>query len=257
MQIDEHTACVDGTKVIIFGGFEDGCRTSTVRTFDLETHKWALLTPTSQVAPSPRAGHSATFHNDSMYIFGGKDDENQKLNDLWRFDMVQLSWTKIVTEGHCPPPRAGHSAVVYEGKIMIFGGIFEVTKEMNDCHLYDIQKNSWFCMFEEKNEDASAGSPTKIMAMGSVSPLLKKQGTMLQNEKSPKNTDKAMKNSMTQPPKIKLASEESKHQKPVTLDSPTSTDMQKSLLIANADPSFDYMTQLRKKKNNFGTFGIN
>ena len=48
------------------------------------------------------------------------------------------------------------------------------------------------------------------------------------------------------------------------LDSPTSTDMQKSLLIASADPSFDYMAQLkRKKNNNFGygsshnSFGLN
>ena len=32
--------------------------------------------------------------------------------------------------------------------------------------------------------------------------------------------------------------------------------MKKSLLIANAHPSFDFMAQLKKKKNNFGgTFG--
>ena len=48
------------------------------------------------------------------------------------------------------------------------------------------------------------------------------------------------------------------------LDSPTSTDMQRSLLIASADPSFDFMTQLKRKKNNFGfggtqynAFGLN
>ena len=60
------------------------------------------------------------------------------------------------------------------------------------------------------------------------------------------------------PPKIKIPSEEEKKKssKDVRLDSPTSTDMQRSLLIANADPSFDFMANLRKKKNNFGgTFG--
>lgn len=31
-----------------------------------------------------RAGHSAVLHNDSsLVIFGGKDDDNNKLNDLW------------------------------------------------------------------------------------------------------------------------------------------------------------------------------
>lgn len=40
--------------------------------------------------------------------------------------------------------------------------------------------------------------------------------------------------------------------------------MQRSLLIANADPSFDFMAQLKRKKNNFGfgngthnSFGLN
>ena len=31
----------------------------------------------------------------------------------------------------------------YEGFICIFGGIFEVTKELNDCYLYDIKGNRW------------------------------------------------------------------------------------------------------------------
>jgi hypothetical protein len=35
--------------------------------------------------PPPRAGHSAIVYGDSMILFGGKDDENNKLNDLWIF----------------------------------------------------------------------------------------------------------------------------------------------------------------------------
>jgi len=58
--------------------------------------------------------------------------------------------------------------------------------------------------------------------------------------------------------KIKLPSEESKKPKvEVKLDSPTSTDMQRSLLIASADPSFDFINQLKRKKNNFGFGGMN
>jgi hypothetical protein len=42
--------------------------------------------------------------------------------------------------------------------------------------------------------------------------------------------------------KIKIQTEEvKKPQKEVKLDSPTSTDMQRSLLIASANPSFDIM----------------
>ena len=112
VQIDEHTVCVDGTQVIVFGGFEDGARTNKVRTFNLETHRWALIESQSAKGPKPRAGHSASFFDNSMYIFGGKDDENFKLDDFWRFDMTSKTWTPIEPVGG-PSARAGHTAIVY------------------------------------------------------------------------------------------------------------------------------------------------
>lgn len=30
-----------------------------------------------------------------MFIFGGKDDESEKLNDLWSFNMASQIWSKI------------------------------------------------------------------------------------------------------------------------------------------------------------------
>jgi hypothetical protein len=30
-----------------------------------------------------------------MYIFGGKDDENNKLDDLWKFNFLTKEWTEI------------------------------------------------------------------------------------------------------------------------------------------------------------------
>ena len=93
------------------------------------------------------------MHENCLYIFGGKDDENAKLNDLWKFDMETLTWTELVAvngggsssanhlgvsehqTNRVPMPRSGHSAVLYDGYICIFGGIFEVTKELNDLQL--------------------------------------------------------------------------------------------------------------------------
>ena len=42
-QIDEHSAEIDGSRVVIFGGFLDGERTNTIRTFDLNTHVWSVV----------------------------------------------------------------------------------------------------------------------------------------------------------------------------------------------------------------------
>ena len=54
------------------------------------------------------------------------------------------------------------------------GGIYEVTKELNDLNLYDIASNKWICLFTEKNEPVSAMSPTKAMAGGNASPLMRR-----------------------------------------------------------------------------------
>jgi hypothetical protein len=35
-------------------------------------------------------------------------------------------------DGRSPDPRSGHTACYYEGYILVFGGILEVTKELND-----------------------------------------------------------------------------------------------------------------------------
>ena len=116
------------------------------------------------------------IHENCLYVFGGKDDDNMKLNDLWKFDLTSLAWTELIVQGDdestVPMARSGHSAVCYQGYICIFGGIFEVTKELNDLQLYDIANNRWICLFTETNEPVSSISPTKAMAAGNSSPLM-------------------------------------------------------------------------------------
>jgi len=47
-------------------------------------------------------------------------------------------------------PRSGHSSLLYKEKyIAVFGGIFEITRELNDCFLFDIKSSKWFNLFEE------------------------------------------------------------------------------------------------------------
>ncbi len=49
----------------------------------------------SKYHPPARAGHSAIVYEDSMYIFGGKDEENNKLNDLWQFVFSTYQWNLV------------------------------------------------------------------------------------------------------------------------------------------------------------------
>lgn len=61
---------------------------------------WTKIVPKNDKFPCPRAGHSASIRiderkGDCMYIFGGKDDENNKLDDLWKFNFSTKEWTEI------------------------------------------------------------------------------------------------------------------------------------------------------------------
>ncbi len=86
-----------------------------------------------------------------MWVFGGKDDDNNKLNDLWKLDLQELKWTLVKSvDGSEPLERSGHRCDVYAGSYMVlFGGIYEITKELNDFYLYDFQENKWVTLFEE------------------------------------------------------------------------------------------------------------
>ena len=71
-----------------------------------------------------------------MYVFGGKNDDSEKLNDLWVFNITDKRWIEVEPEGEIPVERSGHTSNVYDDYMVIFGGIWDVTKELNDLHLY-------------------------------------------------------------------------------------------------------------------------
>lgn len=108
-----------------------------------------------------------------MYIFGGKDDENNKCSDVWKFNFETNKWTEIQAIDE-PLPRSGHTASIYKDHFMIiYGGIYEITKELNDMHIFDLKKDRWICLFEEINspKKMQEASPDKV-SLGK-SPTLK------------------------------------------------------------------------------------
>lgn len=139
---DEHTAVLDeaSNSMVIFGGFEDGERTNEVVSYNLKTNQWTKVKlPEGAKKPCPRSGHSACVQGNMMYIFGGKSDNATKLNDLWAFNMSNPSWQRIKpVDEVLPETRSGHSAVIYDGVMLVFGGILEVTKELNDVCAFSI-----------------------------------------------------------------------------------------------------------------------
>lgn len=74
--------------MVIFGGFERGVRKNSIIQYHFDNNLWEKIEHKSEEAPIPRAGHSAVIYDNKMYIFGGKDEDNEKLKDLWSFDFT-------------------------------------------------------------------------------------------------------------------------------------------------------------------------
>jgi N-acetylneuraminic acid mutarotase len=133
----------------IFGGFVLGSRTNSIYKYTFQTSTWDHMQIFGHM-PQKRSGHSAVVHGTTMVVFGGKDEENNKLNDIWLFHFDTHRWEEIVVE-EPPLSRSGHSSCIYKDFLVIFGGIHEVTKELDDLHLFDFKNKRWVTMFEENS----------------------------------------------------------------------------------------------------------
>jgi len=129
-------------SIIVFGGSQSFLGVaSDSTTYKLEDpwnwlSQWEVLNTTGTI-PSARAEHTAVYDFGSkMVVFGGytggspvsASDETYFLD----FGVGLSTWTEVnpVTK---PPARYGHSAVLGEGDIIVFGGKDNSEELLNDC----------------------------------------------------------------------------------------------------------------------------
>ncbi|KAL3777575.1 hypothetical protein ACHAW5_008594 [Stephanodiscus triporus] len=111
-----------------------------------------ILTPPPH--PPPRCAHSAVYHNDAIYVFGGESATSEKYHhykDLWKFDVRNNTWEECRSAGgggSPPQARSGHRCLVWRHSMILFGGFHESfkngdTRFFNDVHIYDFQSMTW------------------------------------------------------------------------------------------------------------------
>ncbi len=89
---------------------------------DVISAQWSIV-PAHGTTPTARAGHSATYHANSrrIFVFGGENGVKQ-FNEMFAFDTIQLTWSKLAPNGLSPTARHGHASAVIGDKWYIFGG---------------------------------------------------------------------------------------------------------------------------------------
>ena len=84
-------------------------------------------------------------YNGKCYIYGGQDDDNNKLNDIWCLDLASGEWTELELgpSSYQPIGRSGHSANIHNDYMYIMGGIYELAKEINEMMRFDFKDNTF------------------------------------------------------------------------------------------------------------------
>jgi len=147
LQLDSHTAVIyplvdnkEADKMIIFGGYYKSLKSSKTFEYNFDENSWReilseeqgkdqieqmkgemneyeVITDTMMETctnlPRPRTNHSSVYFKNGMYVFGGSDEANNKLNDLWKFDLKDNRWIIINhistdSEDGQPSKRSGH-----------------------------------------------------------------------------------------------------------------------------------------------------
>ena len=163
---DEHSAVLWNDIIVLFSGNVKGFKSNDVWFYYIKENKWEEIKTSDP--PAERSNHCATIYGDSMFIFGGKDSENNKLNDLWQLNLTTKAWKKIEQKGDIPIERSGWTIITYKDYLVMFGGIFELTKELGDWYVFDIKSSNWYTLFDDFDSPTNRGSPSGLKQMGKL-----------------------------------------------------------------------------------------
>lgn len=121
---------------------------------------WRNLTPSEGAQPEPRRNGTAIYDpiGRRVIVFGGAGTSGV-LNDLWAFDFITLSWSRLEPSGGPPEPRLGHDAV-YDpiGHQMVVWAGQQDSRFFNDTWTLDLTRLEWRDVSPTRRPQARYGS---------------------------------------------------------------------------------------------------
>eukprot|EP00210_Caulerpa_lentillifera_P002561 g2456.t1 len=140
----DHSSCLmNRSKIVTFGGIQNGLPSFDAMLFNMETMKWQSLDLSRMISPTARSKHSSCVSCDCLFVFGGVIDDEFS-DQMWMLDMESMEWKHLVVYGDGPSPRSGASISITEDgrKLYLFGG-FDGSRSLNDLYTFDIEKQIW------------------------------------------------------------------------------------------------------------------
>jgi N-acetylneuraminic acid mutarotase len=118
---------------------------ATCRDYSLWRRFFVDINTTS--CPPGRLCHTAVVHDSKMYIYGGHITQPSSeyfhtvKHDMYECNLVTRAWREIPV-GEGAPRRTEHTAVVYNNKMIIFGG-YSGNGYENSVMVFDFASSTW------------------------------------------------------------------------------------------------------------------
>ena len=146
-------------KIFLFGGYDNWKKEFTGQSYfvniklkNFEKINYYNSFDNNNELPLPRTYHSSNYDKDKnvIYIYGGTDMninhcKGDNFKSLWKFDLINKTWYKINLEINSQKilsygvPR-GHSSILLNDKLFIFGGVYSFKKFENLMNIINIKE---------------------------------------------------------------------------------------------------------------------
>ncbi|MFQ6128502.1 MAG: kelch repeat-containing protein, partial [Thermoplasmata archaeon] len=137
-------------SALLYGGRWDHTILDDLWTFNFSSETWSEGNTTS--SPGPRNGHSMAYGSkeNSVYLFGGRGDDNNKTMKL---NLTTMEWTEVSTN-ESAIARMGISMIydLLKDRLIIFGGDSFVSSDSNNqTKVLNLSSGEWSWIYTPPN----------------------------------------------------------------------------------------------------------
>ncbi|KAK6718180.1 hypothetical protein SNK05_001340 [Fusarium graminearum] len=125
---------------------------SVLNVYDIANSEWFHQktsgdTPGVRVNPCAVIASAPDASSFQIYMFGGQDlpfGNQTQYNDMYILTIPSFTWIKVdQNDKNRPAPRAGHSCAMYDGQIVVVGGVGEDIKCDPGIYVFDATSLEW------------------------------------------------------------------------------------------------------------------
>ncbi|XP_059481086.1 uncharacterized protein LOC132199971 isoform X2 [Neocloeon triangulifer] len=141
----KHSATLLGGHLYLLGGRNGNVGLKDFWRYNISETKWEQLRPGGETPPCLQE-HTAVAYKDCLFVFGGEVGFSSATETpLWVYHVRSNSWRKVRTPKGVQVPRGrrGHSALIYQGAMIIYGGYQDLRGSTSELWAFDFNTESW------------------------------------------------------------------------------------------------------------------